>query len=163
MVRLSRMTDYGVVILCQMARGPLGAVFTASHLAEVTHLPLPSVSKMLKLLTQKGILRAQRGASGGYGLARPAASISARDIVFALEGPVELTDCVEGGEGGCEHERSCPLRGHWDPVNRAIEQALSQVSLVEMAAPRPPFDFIRGIDAAENLAVPGVGMEFGHE
>ncbi len=163
MVRLSRMTDYGVVILCQMARGPVGAVFTASHVAEATHLPLPSVSKLLKLLTQKGLLRAQRGASGGYGLARPAASISARDIVFALEGPVELTDCVDGGDGGCEHERSCPLRGHWDPVNLAIEQALSKVSLLEMAAPRSPFDFIRGIDVEEGVAVPAAGMECGHE
>ena len=145
-MRLSRMTDYGVVILCQIARGASSAVFTASHLAEVTHLPPPSVSKLLKLLAQKGILRAQGGINGGYGLARSAATISARDIIFALEGPIELTDCVEGGEGGCERQRSCSLRGHWDPVNLAIEQALGKVTLLEMSAPRSPYDFIRGID-----------------
>ncbi|MDR3440471.1 SUF system Fe-S cluster assembly regulator [Telmatospirillum sp.] len=148
-MRLNRMTDYGVVILCQMARGSQDAMVTAPYLAEVTHLPLPSVSKLLKLLTQKGILKAQRGASGGYGLARPAEAITASDIVFALEGPIELTDCIEGGDGGCERERSCSLRGHWNPVNLAIEQALSKVTLRQMATPRSPFDFIRGIDAMD--------------
>ncbi len=150
MMRLGRMTDYGVVLLCQMAREPVGTVFTASHLAKRTHLPAPSVSKLLKLLTNKGILRAQRGAGGGYGLARPAPAISVRDIVFALEGPVELTDCVEGGDSGCERQRSCSLRGHWDPVNLAVEQALGKVTLMDLMAPRSPYDFIRGIDVGES-------------
>lgn len=143
------MTDYGVVVLCQMALAPQGAVYTASQLARQTGLPLPSVSKLLKLLAARGILRAQRGAAGGYGLARPAESISARDIVFALEGPVELTDCVEGRGGACERERSCSLRGHWNPVNQAIEEALSRVTLLEMAVPRAPYDFIRGVDVGK--------------
>jgi FeS assembly SUF system regulator len=139
MVRLSRMTDYAVVILCQMAREPGTAVFTAPYLAEATGLPQPTASKLLKILAQKGILRAQRGAYGGYGLARPPESISARDIVLALEGPVTLTACVEGGEGSCNFELSCPIRGHWDPVNEAIHRALAEVSLAEMAARRPIF------------------------
>ncbi|HIJ37867.1 MAG TPA: SUF system Fe-S cluster assembly regulator [Rhodospirillaceae bacterium] len=142
MVRLARMTDYGVVILCQMARDSEQRMFTAPYLAELTKLPLPTVSKLLKLLTQKGILRAQRGASGGYGLARPAQAVSARDIVLALEGPVVLTACVDGGEGGCDFELSCPMRGHWDPVNSAISEALRKVTLAEMAMPRPAYDFI---------------------
>ncbi len=146
------MTDYGVVILCQMAHGSKDAVFTAACLAKQTQLPLPSVSKLLKVLTNKGILRAQRGAGGGYGLARPAAAISARDIVFALEGPIELTDCVEGGDGDCEHQKSCSLRGHWNPVNLAIEEALGKVTLADIAAPRSPYDFIRGIDVGGRQA-----------
>jgi FeS assembly SUF system regulator len=139
MVRLSRMTDYAVVILCQMARERENAVLTAPYLAEATGLPLPSASKLLKLLAQKEIVRAQRGAAGGYSLARSADMISARDIVLALEGPVTLAACVDGGEGGCNFEPSCPIRGHWDPVNAAIHQALAKVSLTEMATPRPPF------------------------
>jgi FeS assembly SUF system regulator len=156
-MRLGRMTDYGVIILCQMARGTAGAVFTASHMAKITHLPLPTVSKLLKLMSNKGLLRAQRGANGGYGLAMPASEMTARDIIFALEGPVELTDCVEGVESGCERQRSCALRGHWDPVNAAIEGALGNVTLADMAAPRTPFDFIRGIDLPA-LAGEGQGV-----
>jgi FeS assembly SUF system regulator len=136
-MRLARMTDYAVVVLCQMARSPSPAFFTASALADATGLPLPSVSKLLKRLAQKGVLLAHRGASGGYGLARPPAQITAREIIVALEGPLVLAACVEDGEETCGFERSCPIRGHWDPVNRAIHDALGDVSLADMAQPRP--------------------------
>jgi FeS assembly SUF system regulator len=136
-MRLARMTDYAVVVLCQMARAPEQTVFTAPALAEATGLPLPSVSKLLKRLAQKQVLVAHRGATGGYGLARPAAEVTAREIIVALEGPLVLAACVEDGEETCGFEQSCPIRGHWDPVNRAIHDALGDVSLWDMAQPRP--------------------------
>ena len=132
------MTDYAVVVLCQMVRDARQAVFTASCLAEATGLPLPTVSKVLKTLANKGIVKAHRGAAGGYDLTRSADSISARDIVVALEGPVFLTACVEAGDAICDFEESCPIRGNWDPVNTAIYDALSKVSLADMAVPRAP-------------------------
>jgi FeS assembly SUF system regulator len=131
------MTDYAVVVLCQMARAPGRAVYTAPALAEVTGLPLPSVSKLMKKLAHKDVVTAQRGAAGGYSLARPADEITAREIIIALEGPLVLAACVEENEEGCSFERSCPIRGHWDPVNGAIHDALGKVTLAEMAEPRP--------------------------
>jgi len=136
-MRLARMTDYAVVVLCRMAQAPGRAVFTATALSNATGLPLPSVSKLLKRLAQKGLLEAHRGAAGGYGLARAAAEITAREIIVALEGPLVLAACVEEGEETCGFERSCPIRGHWDPVNQAIHNALGNVTLAEMAEPRP--------------------------
>lgn len=136
-MRLARMTDYAVVVLCQMARAPGRAVFTATALAETTGLPQPSVSKLLKKLAQKEVLTAQRGAAGGYSLTRPAGQITAREIIVALEGPLVLAACVDEGEESCGFERSCPIRGHWDPVNMAVHDALGKVTLAEMAEPRP--------------------------
>jgi len=136
-MRLARMTDYAVVVLCQMARANARAVFTASALAEATGLPLPSVSKILKKLAHKDVLTAQRGAAGGYALARAPGEITAREIIVALEGPLVLAACVEEGEENCGFERSCPIRGHWDPVNGAIHDALGKVTLADMAQPRP--------------------------
>jgi len=131
------MTDYAVVVLCQMARAKDRRVFTATALAENTGLPLPSVSKLLKKLAQKEVVIAHRGASGGYGLARPSAQITAREIIVALEGPLVLAACVDEGEETCGFEQSCPIRGHWDPVNLAIHDALGKVTLADMAEPRP--------------------------
>jgi FeS assembly SUF system regulator len=131
------MTDYAVVVLCQMARSVDRVVFTATALADSTGLPLPSVSKLLKKLAQKEVVIAHRGATGGYGLARPPAQITAREIIVALEGPLVLAACVDEGEETCGFEQSCPIRGHWDPVNRAIHDALGQVTLADMAQPRP--------------------------
>jgi FeS assembly SUF system regulator len=137
-MRLARMTDYAVVVLCQMAREPERAMFTAAALAEITGLPQPSVSKILKKLAQKDIVTAHRGATGGYSLARSPNAIKAREIIVALEGPLVLATCVEEAEETCEFENSCPIRGHWDPVNRAIHDALGNVTLADMALPRAP-------------------------
>jgi FeS assembly SUF system regulator len=153
-MRLARMTDYAVVVLCQMARAKGQAMFTASALAEATGLPAPSVSKILKRLAQKRVVIAHRGATGGYGLDRSPADITAREIIVALEGPLVLAACVEDGMETCGFESSCPIRGHWDPVNRAIHDALGDVTLADMAEPRPV-----PLPAWARVPAPGLGAD----
>ena len=138
MFRLSRMTDYAVVVLSQMARSD-HVVFAAPDLADATGLPLPSVSKVLRLLALGRLIESRRGAAGGYVLARAPKDINVAQIIGALEGPVSLTACVDGAEGSCKVESLCPLRGHWDVLNRAVRGALEQVSLAELAAAPPDF------------------------
>lgn len=132
MVRLSKLTDYAVVLLTQMARRD-GRVATTSVLSEGTGLPLPTVSKVLKILAKGGLLTAHRGATGGYVLAREAAQISIADIVTAMDGPIALTDCAEGSHQSCQMEQSCPISGQWNRINEAIRGALRNVSLADMA------------------------------
>lgn len=129
-MRLSRMTDYALVLLCQMAREDSTAVISSGRLAEATGLPGPSVSKLLKALAREGLVNAHRGAGGGYGLARSPQAITVADVVAALEGPVALAACVDGH---CGFQRVCPSRGRWQPVNKAVHRALAGVSLAEMA------------------------------
>ena len=138
MFRLSRMTDYAVVVLSQMARGG-GAVYAAPDLADATGLPLPSVSKVLRLLALGRLIESRRGAAGGYVLARRPEDINVAQIIGALEGPVSLTACVDGAEGSCKVETLCPLRGHWDLLNQAVRGALEQVSLAALATATPDF------------------------
>ena len=93
------------------------------------------VSKILKLLVRQGLLVSHRGVKGGYSLARPAAAISAAEILKALEGPVALTVCIEGSPGECEREHFCTVRGPWQRINREIFTALAGVTLADLAAP----------------------------
>ena len=100
MLRIRRLTDYGIVLLAHLASDPRGATHNARELSAQTGLPLPVVSKILKHLTHSGVLVSQRGAKGGYGLARDARHITVAEIVSALEGPIALTECADG-EGQC--------------------------------------------------------------
>jgi len=134
MIRINKLTDYAVVVLAQMAGEP-DKVITGPRLAGDTNLPAPTVAKLLKSLARGGILASHRGAGGGYVLGREASEITVAEIISALEGPISLTDCVDGTEGDCEVERLCPMRGNWDKVNAAIRKALSEVTLAEMVAP----------------------------
>ncbi len=136
MLRISRLTDYATVLLAALAEDP-ARVQTATALAEHTHLPVPTVSKLLKQLHRAGLVQSTRGLHGGYQLALPAAQISAAAILDALEGPVALTDCA-AGHGHCGIEGSCRVGRVWQRVNLAIRRSLSDVSLAQLA----------GLDAA---------------
>src|SRR5512139_2991417 len=135
MIRISRLTDYGVVLLCYIAREP-DVTFTASELAERSRLPLPTVAKILKSLCRGGLLRSQRGVHGGYGLARGPEEVSIADVLEVLEGPFALTDCSE--ECACEIERTCPVRTNWRRINGVVLEALEGLKLSEMTQPLPP-------------------------
>jgi len=132
-LRLGRLTDYAIVVLSRLAHEAPGSAMNAHRLAAETRLPEPSVAKVLKQLGQHGLVTASRGATGGYALARPAAAISIREVVTALEGPIALAACVETSDDTCTMENSCPVRGRWDPVNAALRGALENVTLADMA------------------------------
>lgn len=136
-IRLSRVCDYGVAMLTHLARAP-HVQHSASEVAEATGVPAPMASKILKQLGRAGLLASHRGVHGGYGLARPAATITVAEIIEALEGPIALTACVEEGAGDCGIERSCPARANWQRINEAIRRALDEVTLAEMAEAIPP-------------------------
>ena len=137
MIRLNKLTDYAVVLLSELAFSR--DVLNAAALARRTGIPQPTVSKLLKILSQKGLVTAQRGRAGGYGLGRDAERINLAEIVAAVEGPMALTACVDGVHEGCDFERSCPINGRWDRINRVIVRALEGMTLGELAltAPRP--------------------------
>lgn len=136
MLRLSKLTDYGTVIMTYMARAP-EQVYTAREITDQVHVALPTVSKILKLLTQEGLLASYRGATGGYRLARAPQEISVAQIISALEGPIGVTECASS-PGLCNHELSCAVRPNWQRINRAILATLERITLLEMAQPVVP-------------------------
>lgn len=134
MLRMSKLTDYGIVLLTHMAMGAEGALHTANELADASRVPLPTASKILKELSRAGLVVSHRGRHGGYSLSRPARDIAVSGIIAALEGPVALTECGEAA-GLCGIEGSCPARGHWSAINEAIQRALDGLTLSSLQPP----------------------------
>jgi FeS assembly SUF system regulator len=133
MIRITKQTDYGIVLLTHLAVNP-DRQYAAPELATETRMPLPMVSKILKLLARDGLLASHRGVKGGYSLARSAEEISMAEIIATLEGPIAITECVSV-ESGCSHEALCPVSGNWRRINEAVRAALEGISLAEMAEP----------------------------
>jgi FeS assembly SUF system regulator len=139
-LRLSKLTDYAVVVMARLAHDgavPDGQVQTAPGLALATGIAEPTVAKVLKTLGHAGLVDSLRGARGGYRLARPLAAVPLSEVIVAVDGPIALTACVDGGSGICEAESICAVRGRWDPVNHAIRAALSGITLADLAGPAP--------------------------
>ena len=132
-MRLSNLADYAVVTMSAAARHCGGARVSAAQLAQETGLPSATVQKLVSKLSAAGLLRSVRGAGGGLKLARPAAAISLADIVEAVEGPIAMTNCIEGAHHLCAIEGNCRVKPHLRAVNFAVRGALQGVSLASLA------------------------------
>ena len=134
MLRITKQTDYGIVLLTHLAHQP-ERLFTAPVLSAEASLPAPMVSKILKALSREGILDSQRGVKGGYSLSRPADEITVAEIIGALEGPIGITECIDDTPGECGLAATCPARSNWNRINQAIRQALDGITLADMGQP----------------------------
>ena len=135
MIRLGKLTDYGLVLMSQMARRPASELHTARELAARCQLPLPTVSKLLKLLLQGRLLASHRGIKGGYSLAREPQAISVAEIISVLEGPLALTECNMDVAGLCDLEPSCPIKDNQRLINQVVRGALQKVTLSDLIRP----------------------------
>jgi FeS assembly SUF system regulator len=133
-MRLTHLADYAVVMMTAAARRDAGARLSATELAEETGVPLPTAQKIMQQLASHGLLVGQRGAGGGYALARPVSEISLADIVEAIEGPIVLTQCADGVNHDCLLDTHCRVKPHMGIVGNAVRGALGAVSLSELAS-----------------------------
>jgi len=145
MIRLSRMADYGVVVMTFMA-WRRHENHSAHQVAEGTGLSEATVGKLLKVFAKDGLLESHRGAHGGYQLERRPEEITVAEIVEAVDGPIALTLCVDEHPGNCDVESLCPMRGGWNQINTALRDAFEGVSLAAMAFPAMP-DLAEGAPA----------------
>lgn len=172
MFRLSKTTDYGIVLMAELASKtnftsdavrPASSRATshaelpakspvpqnARELAESSDLPVPMVSKILKALAREGLLVSQRGSKGGYSLARAPEDLPVAEMIRVLEGPVALTDCAIG-PSLCEHETMCAVREPWQRISRIVERALQDVTLA---------DLVQGRTATKHASSPTLQIE----
>jgi FeS assembly SUF system regulator len=131
MLRISKMTDYATVLLARLASVP-DQQMTAGQLSAQTRIATPTVSKVMKLLHRRQLVSSTRGLHGGYRLARPAAAITAAQVLDALEGPMALIECAQRPHR-CGIESTCGVGRAWQRVNLAIHRSLQEITLLELA------------------------------
>ncbi len=157
MIRLGKLTDYGLVLMTCIARNHERSLHTARDLAMESRLPLPTVSKLLKELLQSGLLISHRGMKGGYSLAKEPHDISVAEIVAALEGPIALTECSTDISGLCDLERYCPIKSNQRIISQVVRGALEKVMLSDLMQPLQ----LTAIKDARGNVVPTFGFVSG--
>jgi len=133
MIKLTKLADYAVILMCQMSHSD-GRV-SAQDLATSTGIPVPTVSKILNMLSRGGLLQSHRGLKGGFALVRTAEEIAVSEIIEIMDGPIALTLCTEGTSCDCGFDDVCSLRPRWQIINNAVKAALDDVKLSVLAVP----------------------------
>lgn len=139
MLSLTRKTDYALIALTHMAQDPEGCC-SAREIATRYRIPLPLLMNILKLLAKQGLAKSARGPRGGYTLSVSPADITLYDVIRAVEGPVQLVQCVDHGPDvagdssgpGCCLMSSCPVHSPIQLVHHRLVEFLTSVSLADV-------------------------------
>jgi FeS assembly SUF system regulator len=157
MVRLEKLTDYGLVLLACIAKSPAMSLRTARDLAEESGLPQPTVSRLLQDLLRGGLLVSQRGIRGGYKLAKAPREISIASVIVVLEGPIRLTVCSSDMAGACDLEAHCAIKSNQRVINAAVRAVLDQLTLADLMQPLQ----LMTIQDTRGKSIPTIGPAFG--
>ena len=131
MMRINKLTDYSIIIMTEIAAMGSTKVHTAKEIAKRTNIPLPTVTRLLKKLSNDKLLTSQRGSQGGYSLAESSTTISIASIIESIEGPIALTECSTN-ECACSYESKCSVEVPWQKINKTVKSALEEIKLNEM-------------------------------
>jgi len=140
MLRLSKQSDYGLLAAVYLARKQ-GSVSAARDIAAFYALPLPMISKVLKVLHEGDIIRSHRGVSGGYSFDHAPETITMGRLLEVLEGPWDLVECESldpAGHALCRISPKCPSRNFMSGINRTVKQAFDQITLGDLMRGETP-------------------------
>src|SRR5215471_10767740 len=131
MLKLTKKADYGLMAMKHLAeRAPHGAC-SAKDVADAYGIPQEALAKILQRLVKAGLLHSQHGTNGGYTLARDPSTISAFEVIRAIDGPLFITSCVTV-RGECDQTPRCTIREPLRKVNQSIEDVLRRITISEM-------------------------------
>src|ERR1700731_2748141 len=150
MLRLTKKADYGLMALKYLAEQAACAAASAADrsapgsgqssaqsakdIAEAYHIPPQLLAKILQVLARNGLLISHAGTHGGYSLARPAAEITAFEVIRAIDGPLFITSCITI-HGACDLAGHCTIKEPLRKVNDSIKDLLSGLSIADLADP----------------------------
>ena len=131
-MQMTSQADYAVRAVLHLAR--TGDQRTAtSTIAEEQHIPPSFLATIISQLSIAGVLHTSRGARGGVTLAREAKEITLLEVIEAIDGPIQLNECV-GENGICSFDEQCPLRPVWCDAQEELVGRLKGTNFADMIA-----------------------------
>lgn len=110
-MQITRQADYAVRAIMYLARMGSDKKAATSQIAEEQDIPLSFLAKIIAQLSVAGLLQTMRGARGGVALARDPDEISLLEVVEAIDGPIQLNECVNGSYQCTIPD--CPIQSIW--------------------------------------------------
>jgi Rrf2 family protein len=131
MLKLTKKADYALMAMKHLAEHSAEGSRSAKDVADAYGIPPEALAKILQRLAKAGLLQSQHGTNGGYMLARAAHTISAFEVIRAIDGPLFITSCVTV-RGECDQTDRCNIREPLRKVNESIEAVLKRIKISHM-------------------------------
>ncbi len=167
MLKLTKKADYGLMALkflaeradasVRKAKGESSAAsesiaLSAKDIADAYGIPAQLLAKILQQLTKAGLLKSHAGMNGGYALSKEARSISAYEVILAIDGPFFITSCTKGAKA-CDLTPSCTIKEPLARVNETIAGVLKSISIQDLAEHEPAAGHVHHANALVSLTL----------
>ena len=153
MLKLSKKSEYALLVLHHLGGLDCGDKATVSEISEAQAAPKELLAKIMQLLKRSGLLVSTKGVAGGYALARPLDAIGFLEAVRPFEGYVGLSKCSDPGPQICERADCCALTGPMVALNAHIMRQLQTLTVDDFLAMRAPPSSPRAINGPSLMAV----------
>ncbi len=130
-MQFTRASDYAARVLSYLVNAN-GSVSQARSIAVATAIPETFLAKILGQLSRAGLVRAYRGARGGFSLAADPDSLTLLDVVEAVEGPLRLNLCDTPAP--CAYAANCPIERAWRQAETSLRDSLRSHKITALAA-----------------------------
>lgn len=132
MFKINRRVEYALIALKYMQQQPASKLTPAKEICEMYHTPFDPTSRVLQLMTQAGILRAEYGAHGGYQVAQDLSKISMYDLTEIIVGPIEIANCFHGHYSRCELTGHCNVISPMLQLNEKLHELLTNTKVTDL-------------------------------
>src|SRR5215216_5468394 len=132
-MKITRQANYAVRAVPHLARINNGERTATSTVAQEQHIPPSFLAKIISQLLIAGLLHTSRGAHGGVTLARDPKDITMLEVVEAIDGPIQLNECVAEG-GVCSFDDNCPIRDVWCEAQDELVARLKKTDFAQLMA-----------------------------
>jgi Rrf2 family protein len=136
MLKINRKIEYALIALKHMTRKAPGQLTSAKEICDVYHTPFDPTSRVLQIMAQHEILRAEQGAYGGYQILKDLSKVTVGDLSDMIIGPIQIANCFHGDYSHCDLTHSCSVIGPMLNLNERISQLFHNMKVSELIETR---------------------------
>jgi len=130
-MQITRQADYAVRAVLHLAKVGGTERSATSAIARQQNIPPSFLAKIISQLSIAGLLHTSRGARGGVILARDPKDITLLEVVEAIDGPIQLNECV-GDSGACMFDKACPIKPVWCDAQEELVRRLKATNFADL-------------------------------
>lgn len=131
-MKLSTKGRYGLRALIDLALYSDEEAVSIQSISNRQNISDSYLEQLMRKLKKAGLVVSERGAQGGYRLAKPADEISVGDVLRALEGSLEAVSCEAGNNEHCQGEDLCVTRYVWQEINKSIQETVDSIKISQL-------------------------------
>lgn len=136
MFKINRKIEYALIALKHMSAKSPGQLTSAKEICDMYRTPFDPTSRVLQLMAQNGILRAEQGAHGGYQITKDLSKVTLGNLSDLITGPIEIASCFHGDYSHCELNSSCSVIGPMLNLNEKISALFDTMKVSELIMTR---------------------------